>query len=343
MPFWGTSLCICSTVLFSRSTLPALSQVPLVPGIKGAAVSLNVYTWNLLVAGSWVVSQSMVATVCLHLGDFSLSFTRMFRRRTIPTMVSSNMLAEESTRINIRLPPIFRSVRYWRSPWPGNGRSLDPCSSEALAPALKRLTSSSRDFRSAFNLLTWALAASVSLLLSESSTLFLFKISIIWRESPCIFTRSVSVFSRELRASIKCFFPSSTCFSIRLTSARKSDVTVSWWAALLALINTNSSITAPKPQVMMSRKARLNTFSFLRFTYWLLSQMRDWKLPHKLLSAKALFWKCLKCQKCLKLWYVLSARSIWHLIGKSTVLALIINFGPKNLVVYILSYFCCFP
>jgi hypothetical protein len=38
-----------------------------------------------------------------------------------------------------------------------------------------------------------------------------------------------------------------------------SDTTVSWWAALLALMITNNRMMAPNPQVMQSRKERLKT------------------------------------------------------------------------------------
>ena len=183
----------------------------------------------------------------------------MLRRRMILTILSSSMLAERSTRISVRVPPSFSPVRYWRSPSPLNSRTRLPVSSSSASSASSRLTSSSRLLMSDCKASTRSIFARVSSSYSASSL----RSSSIRRMICAILPSASSVSSSRsclvLRASTRFLRPSRISTSSLRVSAIRSVGFGSVSSLTCALMIMKNRMTAPKPQLMQSRKDRLKT------------------------------------------------------------------------------------
>ena len=184
----------------------------------------------------------------------------MLRNRMILTMVSSSMLPEISSRINMRLPPCLRPVRYSRFPSPTRRRVSSPVS----------LISSCSCFfcSSSFLILSFSRSSSTVSVLSDSwsardrvSWIF----SMMRRAMPCATTSSSSISEMVLRVLARLFLPSRISSSSSMTSAVSSRVSTGTGTLVstLCLMMRNNSTTEPKPQDMMSRNDRLKGVSNL--------------------------------------------------------------------------------
>ena len=95
-------------------------------------VSLNAYTWNLLLGGSCAISHSIVLSVHCHFGEATLVSSDIFLRLTALTTVSASMLADPSIKIKTLSPPRVSPVRYCLLPSPINSRTLSPNSTSSI-------------------------------------------------------------------------------------------------------------------------------------------------------------------------------------------------------------------